>query len=99
MLIEEIDVIGTEPPQGTLDRFADPRGAASFFHAHLASIPERIAKLGADHHLVAQALERPAEQIFVRVWAVALGRVEKRASQLNAAMQRGDRLSLIRRAV
>src|SRR5712692_8555983 len=99
VLIEEIDVVGAEPEQGALHRLADMLRPAGCFGADLLSVLETKAKFGADYHLVAPALERPAEQLLVGEGTIALGRVEEVASQFDGAMQCSDRLSLIRRTI
>src|ERR1700732_3323673 len=82
-----------QPAQGALHRLTDMLRPASSFGADLLSVLETKAKLGADYHLVAPALERPAEQLLVGEGTIALGRVEEGASQFDGAMQCGDRLA------
>src|ERR1700730_17571709 len=65
VLIEEIDIVGAEAAQRALHRLADLLRPAGSFGADLLSALKAKAKLGGDHHLVAPALERPAEQFLV----------------------------------
>src|SRR5947209_18403559 len=62
VLVEEIDIIGAEPGQGTLHCHTDMLRPASSFGAELLSVLETKAKLGAVYPLAAPALERAAEQ-------------------------------------
>jgi hypothetical protein len=88
-----------QPAQRALHRLADMLRPAVALGADLLAVLEAKPELGGDHHLVAPPLERPAEQLLVGERAVDLGRVEERAAQLDGAMQRGDRLALVGRAV
>src|SRR5712692_10167931 len=72
VLIEEIDVVGAEPAQGALHRLTDMLRPASSFGADLLAVLETKAKFGADYHLVAPALERPAQQLLVGEGTIAL---------------------------
>ena len=96
VLVEQVDVVGAEPAQRAFDRLADVLGPAVDVGADLLAVLEAEAELGGDHHLVAPALQRAAEQLLVRVRAVDLGRVEEGAAELDGAVQRGDRLALRR---
>ena len=99
MLIDQVDVIRAQPAQRCVDRGADRLGPAVPVDADLLVAVEAEAELGGDHDLVAPALERLAEQLLVLVRAISLGRVEEGAAKLDGAMQRGDRLAFVRRAI
>src|SRR5580693_1320417 len=55
VLIEEIDVIGAEPAQGTLDRRANTLGTAVPLAAEPFPLLDAKTKLGGDNHLAAPA--------------------------------------------
>ena len=57
------------------------------------------AELGGEHHLVAPAGDRAADELLVRVRAVDVGRVEQRHAELERAVDGGDRLFVVARAV
>ena len=98
VLIEEVDMVGLEPLERAFHRLADVRRAAVEAGALLAVV-EAEAELGGDGHLVAAAGERAAEQLLVLEGAIDLGGVEEGAAEFDGAMQRGDRLGFVRRAV
>ncbi len=99
MLVEQIDIIGLQPAQGALDRLADRGRAAVGLGAELAAILEPEAEFGGEIHSIPPVAEGAAEKLFVGVWAVAFGRIEEVAAQLDGAMKSGDRLRLVRRPV
>ncbi len=96
VLIEQVDIVGAKPAQRALYCLTDMVGPTVSFSADLLATLETKAKLGGDHHLVAPALERPAEQLLVGERTIALGRIKEGASQFDGAMKSGDRFSLIR---
>ena len=49
--------------------------------------------------VAAPRLQRASEELFVRERPVHLGRVEERHAELERAVDRGDRLALVGRAV
>jgi hypothetical protein len=57
------------------------------------------AELGDEGHRIASPFDRPAQQLLVVVGAIHLGRVEEGATQLDGAVDGGDRLGLVGRAV
>ena len=57
------------------------------------------AALGREHHPVAPAANRPADQLLVGERAVHVGGVEQRHAEVEGAMDGGDRLRLVARAV
>lgn len=78
VLIKQIDKLGAKPAQAALHRLTDMRGPA--VHADDLIAIETRAKLRGDHYLMAPALERSAQQLFVGKGAVVLRRVEEVAS-------------------
>src|SRR5262249_35274066 len=78
MLIEQVDPVGAQPAQATLDRFPDMLGPA--VHADDPVAREPRAELRGDHHSVASALQCPTEQLLVDKGAIVLRRVEEGAS-------------------
>ena len=78
MLIKEVDMVGLEPAQATLDHSDDILRPA--IHADDLVALETRAKLGGDHHLLAPVLESTAEKRFIGEGAVVLGCVEEIAS-------------------
>ena len=97
VLIEQVDKVGAKPAQASLDRFVDMLGAAVRADDPVAL--NTRAKLSCDHDLGAPAFERPTEQLLVGKGTVVLRRVEEGASEIDGAMQRGDRLAFIRGTV
>ena len=91
-------MVGGEPPERAFHRLEDALRAAVGAGALLA-VGEAEAELGGDGHLVAAAGKGAAEQFLVRERAVDLGGVEEGAAEFDGAMQRGDRLRLVRRTV
>ena len=99
MLIEEVNVICAKPSQATIDRRTDCLRPAVPLQANLFSSLDAKTKLGGNDYPVAPVLECAAEQVLVGERAIDLRGVEERASQLNGAMKRCNRLCLIRRTV
>jgi hypothetical protein len=99
VLIEKIDMIGLQPVQRPFDGNRNMLGAAVAFAAHLLPILETKTELGRDHDLGTPALECAPEELLVRVGAIHLGRVEEVASQVDGAMQCGNRFLFVRRTV
>ncbi len=97
MLIEQIDVVGTKPAETALDRFANVFGPA--VHADDSVAVEARSKFGCDYYFVAPAAECPTEQLLVGEGPIALGRIEKGASDFDCAMERCDRLVFVSRTV
>ena len=94
VLVVEVDVVGAEPPQRSLDRGADvgraavevPRAAAGVRHE---------AELGRQHHLVAAALDGPADELLVGERAVDLGGVDEGDAQFERPVDGADRLGVV----
>ena len=99
--VVEVDVVGAEALQRALDGAPDvlARPVGDPLRRVLGRRGEADAELRGQHDLVAPAGERLAEQLLVRVRPVQLGRVEERAAELQRAVDRGDRLALVRGAV
>ena len=81
MLIEEIDSIGPEPFQRRVSDRANLRRTAVETR-HLAVLDVE-AELRGNRHLVADGLERFADEIFVRVRPVHFGRIEERHARID----------------
>src|SRR5260370_26028789 len=99
VLIKKVNVIGLESLERAFYGLTDILRPASCFGADLLSVLETKTKFGADDHLVAPALERPAEQFLVGEGTIALGRVEEGASDLDGTVKCRDRFFLIRRTI
>ncbi|MBK5115675.1 MAG: hypothetical protein JJE23_02035 [Thermoleophilia bacterium] len=93
VLVIEIDVVEAEPLQRSVDRAAHILGAA--VDRAIPMLVEAHAELGRDHDLVATSGERFAEQLLVITPAVHLGGVEEAHTELDRAVERGDRLRLV----
>src|SRR6266567_541205 len=81
------------------DGLTDILRPARCFGADLLAVLETKAKFGADDHLVAPVLERPAEQLLVGEGTIALGRIEEVASDLDGAVKCRDRFLFIGRTI
>src|SRR5258708_868585 len=99
VLIKKVNVIGLESLERAFYGLTDILRSASCFGADLLSVLETKAKFGADDHLVAPVLGRPAEQLLVGEGTIALGRIEEVASDLDGTVQCSDRFFLIRRTI
>ena len=98
MLVVDIDVVGAEPLE---------RGVTGGENVlAVAADAEPLALLGADaaelcreHDLVAAVLDRAADEPLVLERPVRVGRVEEIDPKLERAVDRRDRLALVRRSV
>jgi hypothetical protein len=72
VLVVQVDVVGAEPLQRSLDCDADARGAA-VEDAGAATGVRDDAELRRQHDLVAAALDGPADQLLVVEGAADLG--------------------------
>ena len=90
VLVEEVDVVGPQPPQRVLDgaRGSSPAGCRAAFAAGVAFEVE--AELRRDHDLLAHRLERLPDEILVRVRPVHLRRVEERHAALDGLPRRTE---------
>ena len=91
VLVVEVDVVGAEPPQGTLNRRADVRRAA-VEDAGAATGMRDEAELRRQHDLVAVTLEGSADQLLVQEGAVDLGGVEVGDAQVQRPVDGANRL-------
>src|SRR5690606_40396710 len=99
VLIDEVDTVGAQAAQAAFDRLTDALGPAVHLPGHLLAALEAEAELGGEHDLVASPFESPTDQFLVDERTVDLRGVEKGAAKLDRAMDRGDRLGLVGRAV
>ncbi len=97
VLVEKIDVVGAEAFQGTLDGFTDVFRPAVDSRAF--AVLDLETKFRGQDHLFPPSLQRTAEEFFVGEGAVDLSGIEKRAAELDRAMNRGDGFGIIRRPV
>ena len=94
VLVVQVDVVGAEPLQGALDRGADVRRAA-VEDAGAATGVRDEAELRRHHHLVAAALDGPADQLLVVEGAVDLGGVEVGDAQVQRPVDGANRLGVV----
>ncbi len=86
VLIHEVDAVGAQPAQRSLDGLADVFWAAVEAAERLAARGvHREPELGGDDHLVPDRLERLADQLLVDERAVDLGGVEEGDAALGRA--------------
>ena len=96
VLVEEIDAVGPEPLERGLGDLPDVLRPA--VHAALSGRPVDVdAELGGDHHLVADRLQRFADDLFVRVRAIDLGGVEEGDAALEGRPDQADRIRRLHR--
>ena len=94
VLVQQVDVIGAQPPQRPVHRAADVVRLTG--QAGLAAVGvERETELGRDDHLVADRGERLAGQFLVDVRAVHLGGVEERDTAVDGGPQQLDHLAAV----
>ena len=93
VLVVQVDVVGAEPLQGTLDRDADVRRAA-IEDAGAATGVRDEAELRRQHDLVAAALDGPADEFLVAEGAVDFGGVEVRDAQVHRPVDGANRLGV-----
>src|SRR2546422_459018 len=98
VLVVEVDVVDSEPPQRSVARLAHVFRLAA--HAEegpvlAADVPE----LGRDHHLVAAAANRLSHEFLVAEGAVHIGGVEEVDPQLDRAVDGRDRLLVVAASV
>ena len=97
VLVQQVDPVGLEPPERSLHRFPDVRRSAVEPAAFL--LVDLPAELGRDDRALAPPGQRPPEQRLVGVRSIYLGRIEERHAQLEGAVNGGDGLLVVRRAV
>src|SRR4051794_34842899 len=91
VLVEQVDGLGAQPAQRTLDRGADvlrPAGDAGL----LTVLVKGEAELRRDDDAVADRLQRLADQLLVVERAVHLGRVEEGDATVDRRPEEGDHL-------
>ena len=94
MLEEQVDVIGPESLERSLDRSADVgRGAVEDTDA-AAGVGDDTELRGKDH-LVPPVGQRPTDELLVRVGPVHLGGIDEGDTDVDRAVQRTDRLAFI----
>ena len=93
MLVVQIDVVRTEPLQRAFDCYADVRRTAIEHPGTTAGVRDD-AKLRRQHHLVAAALDGPADQLLVDVWTIDLGGVDVGNAQVQRPMDGANGLGI-----
>lgn len=88
MLVEQVDGVDAEPLEGFVGHLPDTLGAA--IRAGHLSIDDVEAELGGDYYLVAHGAQRLADQFFVGVRAVDLGRIEEGDTPIHRLTDQGD---------
>src|SRR5258708_12604331 len=97
MLVEQIDVIDAEPEKRCVGDLTDVFGPTIGSTGRaLRKVPTEFRR---HNGLVAAPLERPAEEFLVGIGAIGLRSVEEVDTEINCAVDRGDRLRLVRFAV
>lgn len=86
MLVEKVDVVGTQAFEGIFDGSADMLRPA----VHAAPFGDVEAKLGGDDHLVADRLQSLAHDCFVLVWAIDLGGIKEDNAAIEGAPDDSD---------
>jgi hypothetical protein len=104
VLVVQVNVVGPEPLQRSLDRAAHMLGGPvkGSERRQVTRLRRRLdpaGELGGDHILVPAALDRPADQLLVGHRPVQLRGVEEVDPQLQRSLDRGDRLVLVGRPV
>ncbi|GAB3837997.1 hypothetical protein GCM10027610_041080 [Dactylosporangium cerinum] len=94
VLVVQVDAVGAEAPQRALDGGTDVGRAAVQARLHPAVVGDE-AELGGQHHLVAAALQGPADELLVDVRAVDLRGVDQRDPELDRPVDGADRLGVV----
>ena len=95
VLIEEVDVVRAQPAQRAFDSLADVCRPA-VRSSDRARVIELEPELRCDDDALAPSVQLSqcaSKQLLVRVRSIRLGRIEKRASEFDGAMDGGDRLT------
>ena len=90
VLVVEVDVVGAQPAQRTLDGAADARRIAAQATGQDTVLLERKPELGGDDNLVAVRLEGLTDDVLVGERPVHLGGVEERDAELDGTSDDGD---------
>ncbi len=95
MQVVQVDVVGSEPPQGTVYCFSDALRAAIRTSLHV--LIELDPRLGCEHHPLAQVTlgEGAPDQLFVLVGAVDLGGVYQDGAELDRPVNNADRFFIV----
>jgi hypothetical protein len=94
VLVVQVNVVGAEPPQRTLDRGADVGRAAVEDTGAAAGVGDH-AELGRHHDLVAAAVDGAAEEFLVGERPVDLGGVQQGDAQLERSVDGADGLGVV----
>ena len=94
VLVEQVDGVGAQPPQRAVDGGADVLGPAGDAGL-VAVLVEGEAELGGDDDLVADRLERLADELLVVERAVDLGGVEEGDAAVDRGAQERDHLARV----
>ena len=89
MLVQQVDRVDPQPPQGRLGGPPDVLGPAGQAEA-AALVIEGEPELGGDHHVAPERGQRLADEFLVDERAVHLGRVEERDPPLHRRAEQGD---------
>ena len=94
MLVVEVDRLDSESSQRRLAGGADVLGAA-VDPEELTLLAAHVPELRRDYDLVATVGDRLADELLIRERAVHVGGVEERDPELERAVDRRDRLTLV----
>ena len=97
VLVVEVDVVGAEPPQRSLDGGPDV-GRAAVHHAGAAARVRDQAELGGDHDLVAPTRDGAADELLAVEGAVDLCGVDVGDPEVEGAVDGADRLVVVEAA-
>ncbi len=95
VLVVQVDVVGTQPPQRALHGGTDVGRAGIQVPGALSTVGDQT-ELGGQHHLVAAPLQGFPEEFLVGVGAVDLGRVDERDAEVQRPVHGPDRLRVVR---
>src|SRR5919107_5794232 len=92
--VVQVDVVSSEPPQGTVYRFSDALRAA--IRADLHTL-KRDPRLGREHYPLTQVTlgEGASDQLLVLVWAIDLGGVYQDDPELDRPVNDADRFLVV----
>ena len=98
VLVVDVDVVGAEPLQRSVAGGEDVLAVAADAQS-LALLGADVPELRREHDFVAPALDRAAHEPLVLERPVRVSRVEEVDAELERAVDRRDRLALVRRSV
>jgi hypothetical protein len=96
VLVEQVDAVGAESLQRSLDDLPDVLRPAVHTD-RLSVLMELEPEVGGDHHPIPNGCEGLAHQLLVRERPVRLGGVEEGDAQLRSGAEERDRLLLVGR--